>query len=303
MASMFIETIAPPKLARILMPVEFSGRCERAALFAQSLAHHFHSEVVLMHAVIPPALPYGAAEGLAYAGGTDHLAAQVLADRTAHLQSFLAPELSGIPVRRVVAEGDPALKIVECAAEEQCDLILMPTHGYGSLRRILVGSITAGVLRHAPCPVLTGPHLEHAPAPETIAFRRILCALDLVPDSEAVLAWAAGFAHEFRAALRIVHVIPQNTWKIGGLYFDPDWQVHVAREARHSIDELRERLHVDGDVSIEIGDVPAAVTTVANEWKPDLLVIGRGAKRGMLGRLRAKAYAILRESTCPVVAI
>jgi nucleotide-binding universal stress UspA family protein len=302
MASMFLETVAPPKLARILMPVEFSGRCERAALFAQSLAHHFDSEVVLLHAVVPPALPYGASEGLAYAGA-NHFTEQILAERTAQLQSFLAPELSGIRLRRIVAEGDPALKIVECAAEEQCDLILMPTHGYGSLRRILVGSITAGVLRHAPCPVLTGPHLEHAPAPEAISFRRILCALDLRPESEAVLAWAAGFAHEFGAALRIVHVLPETTWKVGGLYFDPDWQVHVAKEARHSIDDLRERLHVEGDVDIEVGDVPAAVTTVAGEWKPDLLVIGRGARQGMLGRLRAKAYAILRESTCPVVAI
>jgi nucleotide-binding universal stress UspA family protein len=295
-------TAAPPRLARILLPVEFSGRCERAALYAQALAHHYHSEVVLFHAVGLPALPYGASEGMGYVG-VDNLAVQQVAERTTMLESFLASELAGIPVRRVVEEGDPAERIVACAADEKCDLILMPTHGYGSVRRILVGSITAGVLRHAPCPVLTGPHLEDAPAPETIRFDRILCALDLCPESEAVLGWAAGFAHEFGAVLRIVHVIPENTWRVGGLYFDPDWQIHVAKEARDEIAALQERLHVGGEVGIEIGDVPAAVTAIAGEWKPDLLVIGRGAKQGMLGRLRAKAYAILRESACPVVAI
>jgi nucleotide-binding universal stress UspA family protein len=302
MSDVLTAIAAPPRLARILVPVEFSGRSERAALFARALAKHYHSEVVLMHAVSPPALPYGATEGLAYSG-VDNIFAGQVAERTERLESFLASELSGIRVERLIEEGDPARAIVSCAAEQQCDLILMPTHGYGAVRRILVGSITAGVLRHAPCPVLTGPHLEDTPVPDSIRFEKILCALDLGPESEAVLGWAAGFAQEFGAALRIVHVIPENTWRVGGLYFDPDWQLHIAREARDRIAALEERLHAAGEIGIEIGEVPAAVTTVVREWQPDLLVIGRGAKQGVLGRLRAKAYAILRESTCPVVAI
>jgi len=301
MSDLLIQTAAPPRLARILLPVEFSGRSERAAAYAQALAQHYHSEIVLLHAVTPPTIPYGT-EGLVYAG-MDQLADQQMTERSAMLRSFLAAELKGIPVRRLVAQGDTALAIVRCAAEEQCDLILMPTHGYGSLRRILVGSITAGVLRHAPCPVLTGPHLEHATPPQTIRFEKILCALDLGGEGEAVLRWAAGFAHEFGAALRIVHVIPESTWRAGGLYFDPDWQIHVAKEARATIAALQDRLHVAGNVDIEIGDVPEAVAAAAGEWNPDLLVIGRGARQGMLGRLRAKAYAILRQSTCPVVAV
>jgi nucleotide-binding universal stress UspA family protein len=302
MSDLLTAPAASVRLERILLPVEFSGRSERAASYAQALARHYHSEIILFHAVSTPTLAYGTSEGVVYAG-MDHFADRQMAERTEMLQSFMAPELAGIPVRSVVEQGDPAQAIVRRACEEHCDLILMPTHGYGSLRRILVGSITAGVLRHAPCPVLTGPHLEHAPAPETIRFEKILCALDLAAESEAVLGWAAGFAHEFGAALRIVHVIPESTWRAGGLYFDPDWQIHVAKEARSQIAELEERLHIAGNVDIEIGDVPESVAAAAGEWKPDLLVIGRGAKQGMLGRLRAKAYAILRQSTCPVVAI
>jgi nucleotide-binding universal stress UspA family protein len=56
-------------------------------------------------------------------------------------------------------------------------------------------------------------------------------------------------------------------------------------------------------VSVEIGDVPEAVTTAAHALKADLLVIGRGRLTGVLGRLRTNAYAILRESHCPVAAI
>jgi nucleotide-binding universal stress UspA family protein len=42
---------------------------------------------------------------------------------------------------------------------------------------------------------------------------------------------------------------------------------------------------------------------VASRRGADLLVIGRGSESGLLGRLRANAYAILRESPCPVVTI
>jgi len=42
---------------------------------------------------------------------------------------------------------------------------------------------------------------------------------------------------------------------------------------------------------------------VAAECGANVLVIGRGRSEGILAGLRANAYAILRESPCPVVAI
>jgi len=45
------------------------------------------------------------------------------------------------------------------------------------------------------------------------------------------------------------------------------------------------------------------VADVAASRRADLLVIGRGAESGLVGRLRANAYAILRESPCPVATI
>jgi len=56
-------------------------------------------------------------------------------------------------------------------------------------------------------------------------------------------------------------------------------------------------------VLIEIGDPPVTVSDVAASRKADLLVIGRGSGAGLGGRLRANAYAILRESPCPVATI
>jgi nucleotide-binding universal stress UspA family protein len=151
--------------------------------------------------------------------------------------------------------------------------------------------------------VWTGPHLEQAPSYETIGFRSVVCAIDLAKGSRSVLEWAGHFSREYRAELAIVHVLPESLVQWGGMYFDPEWRSQAAATARAHIGRLQEELHTAGEVFIEIGDAPVVVSDVASRRKADLLVIGRGRESGLLGRLRANAYAILRESLCPVVTI
>lgn len=55
---------------------------------------------------------------------------------------------------RVLA-GDVAEVILEHAADENFDLIVMGTHGYKGLEKILFGSVAEKVVKMAPCPVLT----------------------------------------------------------------------------------------------------------------------------------------------------
>jgi nucleotide-binding universal stress UspA family protein len=289
-------------LSRILVPVEFSPRCSGAVQYAETLACHFGAEIVLLHVAISPTLPYGSPELLAYSSESDLAAAQV-EERTAMLEGFQAEELKDLPVTRVVLQGDPARVIVNYAHENRCDLIVMPTHGYGPFRRFLLGSVTGKVLHDASCPVWTGPHMEQAPAHDSIHFRKILCALDFGPQSRLVLCWAAGFAREFGASLGIVHAIPASTVRLGSFYFDPEWRMHMLKTARERIDFLKDDLHLEAEAILETGDVADAVSQAARQWQADALVIGRGHAAGMLGGLRTHAYAILRESPCPVAAI
>jgi nucleotide-binding universal stress UspA family protein len=55
--------------------------------------------------------------------------------------------------RRVV-DGDPLLRILEAAADGAVDLVVMGTHGRIGRLHAMVGSVTEGVVRNAPCPVL-----------------------------------------------------------------------------------------------------------------------------------------------------
>jgi nucleotide-binding universal stress UspA family protein len=164
-------------VTRILLPVDFSERSVGAAHYGGSLACHFGCQLVLLHVLAPPQYEFGAVD---IAGS---MLAELCRDRVVEantdLASFMASELAGIDVRRIVLEGDPSGSIVDFAHNEHCDLIVMPTHGYGPFRRFILGSNTAKVLHDADCPVWTGVHLEDAPAAISIPIRNILCAVDL----------------------------------------------------------------------------------------------------------------------------
>ena len=54
-----------------------------------------------------------------------------------------------------VMMGDVAEKIVEYSTDIEADLIVMGTHGYKGLEKIMFGSVAAKVVRGAPCPVMT----------------------------------------------------------------------------------------------------------------------------------------------------
>ena len=92
------------------------------------------------------------------------------------LAEFLRYELEQLDVARVVIEGDPASEIVEFAGRRGFDLVMIPTHGYGEFRRLVLGSVTSHLLRNTACPVWTDVHVENVPRLEDIAFRKIVCA-------------------------------------------------------------------------------------------------------------------------------
>ena len=50
--------------------------------------------------------------------------------------------------------GTPFREIVDLAASQQVDLIVMGTHGRTGLQHILLGSVAERVVRLAPCPVM-----------------------------------------------------------------------------------------------------------------------------------------------------
>lgn len=61
---------------------------------------------------------------------------------------------AGLEPKQVLAEGVPADEICELARRTEASLVVLGSHGWGTVRRLLFGSVSSAVLHHAPCPVL-----------------------------------------------------------------------------------------------------------------------------------------------------
>jgi nucleotide-binding universal stress UspA family protein len=286
-------------LSHILVPVDFSEKSECAARYAAALRRRFGSRLTLLHVLPPPHYEFGAME----VGGSvlEELFRSRAEQARQDLEAFLAGELPQEGVDRLLLEGDPAAKIVRTAHELGVSLIVMPTHGYGTFRRFILGSVTAKVLHDADCPVWTGVHMEAARV-EDVQLEKIAVGVDLRSQSERTLMWARRFAQEVGAEMALLHVMPSLEGAAGEFY-DPEWKQRMEESARQEIRGLMARLGWEAPVLVASGEVAESVCRLAREWGANLLVIGRGSASGVLGRLRANAYSIIRQSTCPVVSV
>lgn len=286
-------------LTKILVPVDFSDRAVAAVHYARNLACHFHCELVLMNVL--PSIPYQMG-GFEFGGvAVAESFIERVPEAQKELDEFLANELIGIKTNRVVLEGDPARQIVEYAHAEHVSLIVMPTRGYGPFRRFLLGSVTAKVLHDADCPVLTSVHLDEAGELEAVRPTKIVCALDMGPQSAKVLGWANQMAQEFRAELVVVHATPLGESHFDEM-FDPEWRTTVEERIHERLSELTQGIQTAA-VVIEAGNPAEVVASTVERFEAHLAVIGRSEMDGMFGRLRANAYAIIRQSPCPVASV
>jgi nucleotide-binding universal stress UspA family protein len=70
-----------------------------------------------------------------------------------------AEALGGVDADRIVEVGDPASAICEIAERIGADVIVIGSHGRGFVQRVVLGSVSEHVVRHAPCPVLVVRHV------------------------------------------------------------------------------------------------------------------------------------------------
>jgi|SRR4051794_15909561 nucleotide-binding universal stress UspA family protein len=67
---------------------------------------------------------------------------------------------AGVEVVTELREGSAAHEICEVAKEHDTRMIVLGSHGWGAIRSAIYGSVAAGVLRHAPAPVLLVPYRD-----------------------------------------------------------------------------------------------------------------------------------------------
>lgn len=291
------------ELKRILVPIDFSARSVAAAEHAGALAQRFDSELIFVHVVPVSPYEYAAFESGLYTGSkwpTEEELAEKLGRELAVISTKFAPHSR---VEKIILKGDAPAKIERVAKEKNVDLIVMPTHGYGTFRRFVLGSVTTKVLHDLECPILTGAHVEEVAFGSGAPYRRIACAVDLREHSEAVLKWASGFAQAFGADLTVVHAAPILDAEPETPGFGQELMQMLIRTKEEEVRELLARVGSSGSVFVDCDSVTNLVPHACQEIGADLVVIGRSPLRGLLGRLRTHAHALVRVSPCPVVSV
>jgi nucleotide-binding universal stress UspA family protein len=285
----------------ILFPVDFSERSTLTIPYVARLARRFQSRLTLLHVIDTYDAGVCGAElgGFGIEDYQDALRTQ----STLELEDFGKTEFEGIEVVRIVESGDVASRIVSFARTNKVDLIVMPTHGRGAFRRMLLGSITSNVLHDAQCPVLTTAHCETLAPLALRDVKSIVCAVDVEPENERVIVGAAEAAEMFHASLHLVHAISAPEARAGNVLTDLGFKRSLFDNAASHLSELQNIAHTDYQVDIEGGSVAGVLGRAVRDYHADLLVIGRGQMSEPFGVLRTNVAAIIRESPCPVLSV
>ena len=145
---------------KIMLTLAGSDIAAQAAPEAEAIAQRFGSQLILYTVVEPPThfqtAALTAGDRQLIEAGQERRLHEEAENARRDLQAFAAtldlpPERIDI---RVGASHSPAETIVEFAAENNVDLIVMCSHCRSGLGRAIYGSVGDHVLHHAPCPVL-----------------------------------------------------------------------------------------------------------------------------------------------------
>ena len=292
-------------IRKILLPVVFTDPSTDTSLHlmqqAAWLARRFDAEIIILHVVSPLSYPYGMLEPGHDVTARD-LHGQVIQYAQRSLDRQLPPDFDGIAVTRVLLRGDPAGEIVETARNRNVDLIVMATHGHGTLYRLLLGSVTAKVLHETQCPVWTGAHLGDAPTGE-FSIRRMLCSVELNGHSRHTVSLAAAIAEAVGATLTLVNITSSvEFYGPGGSHVDRAWKETIVGMATEELGKIQQATGTSFEVIIESGNVTELLNQVAERTKADVLIIGHIPGRSHLGD-NGNGYGIIRQSQIPVLSV
>lgn len=287
------------RFSGILFPVDLSKQSRETAPFVAAMASRFSSKLIVLHVLDPQLSHYplpAAATPAALQRDKDERE-----NRQKDFEAFIADFGGNVSIEPRLSEGDAAENIVFCAKENNVDLVMMPTHGYGRFRRLVLGSVTSKVLHDVACPVWTGVHTDEIWSQTGGRWSRFLCAVDADVRDASLLKWAAQFACEQHADLQIVHAV-HSAAPTPGIQSESlcDFLFGVART---NLDKLQADAGTRFDIRLRLGPVGHVVQEAALEQRAELVLVGRGAIRKGFGRLRSNAYAIIREAPCPVISL
>lgn len=290
-------------LMRVLLALDGSEQADRARALTASIEWPAGS-VIEVISVVSPAVGFGVGPAI---GDPDNLARseleKVVGDAIAALRT------SAATIGGAVLTGRPASLIVDEAVSFRADLVIVGSRRRGPIPTIVLGSVSAEVVDHSPCPVLVVRGGE---------AHSIVVGVDGSEISQAAIDFLAGFGLLKGRTVTIASVFPRLGPAVDpfggtvGVYdVPPEMLGRSVAEARRDHERYASR------AAIELRDAGYRVETDVREGNPAQVLVELAAARdapmivlGTRGRtgvtralLGSVARSVLLHARCSVLVV
>ena len=280
----------------LLVCVDGSAAAEAAVAWATREAGLHDLPLTLIHAVAPVVVGWPVSQLYADMPEWQHESAQQVMDQARKLVNANLNGAKPHEIRTELVYSDIVPALID--ASKHASMIVVGSQGLGALGRLLLGSVTAGLLHHAYCPVAV-IHANEDVSPAADA--PVLVGTDGSPASEAAIDLAFD-----EASRRGVGLIALHAWSDVGVFpmLGMDWRDREA-EGREILAERLAGFHEQyPDVRVKrviVCDKPSRWLLEEAEHA-QLVVVGSRGRGGFAGMLLGSVSShIAQAARIPVI--
>src|SRR5262245_37430318 len=128
---------------KILFPIDLSDRCRATAPMVRQTVEKFGADLMLVHAIDAVPLVMGSVEASVAMPLPDF--PEIRRRQEDRVKRFADEMFDGLGPTVLIEDGDPGRVVRDVIRHQGADLVMMPTHGHGVFRRLLLGSVTAKI--------------------------------------------------------------------------------------------------------------------------------------------------------------
>lgn len=294
----------------VLVAFDFSEASRKPLRHALAVARHYGAKFHLAHVVSHVGYTIAGPEALKLAIEKTQRDAQQLEQ-----ELLKSGALAGLAYEFLLREGNVWEQLELIIKQKQVDMVVVGTHGRGTLGKLLLGSVAEQIFRNAGCFVATvGPSsYEDSLTEKTQAVRPFLFASDLGAASVHALPYAVSFANQFGAKLVLLHVLPAAPIPEGFHWSKTGDLTQMRDDARMDSQRRLEELvlqtaplAIQPEFKVKFGNPSEQILLASHALKTDLIILGLNRSAHVEAAAHVPwdiAYKVVGGAHCPVLTI
>lgn len=282
----------------VLVCIDGSAASDAAVAWGAREAVMRKLPITLMHAVPPVVVGWPVGQLYADMPEWQQDDARQVIDRARKTLSASLGESEPPEIRTELIYSSVMPALID--ASKQASMVVAGSQGLGALGRLLLGSVTMGLVHYAHCPVAV-IHAKDSAAP--ISNAPVLLGIDGSPASEAATALAFDEASRRGVELRALHV-----WSDVGVFpvLGMDWRDRESQGQELLAERLAGWQEQYPDVRVErllFCDKPSRWLLKESE-RAQLVVVGSHGRGGFPGMLLGSVSStVAQAATVPVIVV